>query len=650
MIEAKRPPGIICVLDDVCATLHAVSDGADLDLQNKLNAAAGQNQHYQQCKEGFIIHHYAGIVSYNVEGFCDRNRDVLFPDLIELMQGSTNHLVRSLFPDQISSGSKSRPTTAGSKIRTQANKLVDELMKCTPHYIRYAVLTPQTWPKWCGPPETGIQIIMNSVHMDPDQYQLGKTKVFVKAPESLFLLEEMRERKYNHFARVIQKAFKKYFARKKNDRQKEEAADLFFGKKERRRFSLNRNFIGDYIGIEYRPTIQSLIGRREKIIFAEVSTMRDLVLTTNALFLIGREKIKKGVDKGKYVEVLKRKLEYANISFVSVSPLKDDFVIIHTKQDYDSVLEIVFKTEFLSSLNKMYKSKLNRDIVIKFSDHLEFRVKKEGWGGGGMKQIKFELGIGDQPTLKASGKVMNVTIGSGLPKDSRTSRIVQGWPFRSNSSIKRPGERNQLQRNVSEQNPNLRRQLPLPTRPAPRPPQAAPAAPTTAPPPVPAITPRASMRAPPPPKEPAPKNQPVVTPGAFRLPALSPANAMSYRMSNGTNAGQNSITLPQLKAAKRESQEFLMTPPAGVAGEKRASISGGTKPIPGGGKPKPIPRTKVTIPLCKAVYSYNAQDIDELSFKEGEIIEIVKEHGGGWWQCKLRGREGLIPANYVKKM
>jgi myosin-1 len=38
---------------------------------------------------GFIIHHYAGSVTYNVEGFCDRNRDVLFPDLVELMQSSS---------------------------------------------------------------------------------------------------------------------------------------------------------------------------------------------------------------------------------------------------------------------------------------------------------------------------------------------------------------------------------------------------------------------------------------------------------------------------------------------------------------------------------------------------------------------------------
>lgn len=29
LIESKSPPGIMCVLDDVCATMHAVSEGAD---------------------------------------------------------------------------------------------------------------------------------------------------------------------------------------------------------------------------------------------------------------------------------------------------------------------------------------------------------------------------------------------------------------------------------------------------------------------------------------------------------------------------------------------------------------------------------------------------------------------------------------------
>lgn len=32
LIESKNPPGIMSVIDDVCATMHAVSEGADNDM------------------------------------------------------------------------------------------------------------------------------------------------------------------------------------------------------------------------------------------------------------------------------------------------------------------------------------------------------------------------------------------------------------------------------------------------------------------------------------------------------------------------------------------------------------------------------------------------------------------------------------------
>lgn len=78
----------MCVLDDVCATLHAVTEGADDKLLQKLSSSVGTHQHYQGSSTGFVIHHYAGKVSYNAQGFCERNRDVLFNDLIQLMQSS----------------------------------------------------------------------------------------------------------------------------------------------------------------------------------------------------------------------------------------------------------------------------------------------------------------------------------------------------------------------------------------------------------------------------------------------------------------------------------------------------------------------------------------------------------------------------------
>ena len=64
LIESKNPPGIMCVLDDVCATMHAVTGGADDTLLQKLAATAsvGSHQHYQGSNTGFVVHHYAGKV------------------------------------------------------------------------------------------------------------------------------------------------------------------------------------------------------------------------------------------------------------------------------------------------------------------------------------------------------------------------------------------------------------------------------------------------------------------------------------------------------------------------------------------------------------------------------------------------------------
>lgn len=49
---------------------------------------------------------------------------------------------------------------------------------------------------------------------------------------------------------------------------------------------------------------------------------RDLILTSSHLYLIGREKIKKGSEKGKLNEVIKRKLSLNQISHVSLSTLQ----------------------------------------------------------------------------------------------------------------------------------------------------------------------------------------------------------------------------------------------------------------------------------------------------------------------------------------
>lgn len=48
------------------------------------------------------------------------------------------------------------------------------------------------------------------------------------------------------------------------------ASDVLLNKKERRRNSINRNFVGDYIGTDNHPEIRQFVGRRERIDFADV--------------------------------------------------------------------------------------------------------------------------------------------------------------------------------------------------------------------------------------------------------------------------------------------------------------------------------------------------------------------------------------------
>ncbi|XP_031554337.1 intersectin-1-like isoform X2 [Actinia tenebrosa] len=51
---------------------------------------------------------------------------------------------------------------------------------------------------------------------------------------------------------------------------------------------------------------------------------------------------------------------------------------------------------------------------------------------------------------------------------------------------------------------------------------------------------------------------------------------------------------------------------------------------------------------CVALYPYDGEEGD-LSFVQGDAISITKSDGD-WWEGKLRGKHGLFPANYVKKV
>ncbi|XP_062982508.1 SH3 domain-containing kinase-binding protein 1 isoform X1 [Elgaria multicarinata webbii] len=60
-------------------------------------------------------------------------------------------------------------------------------------------------------------------------------------------------------------------------------------------------------------------------------------------------------------------------------------------------------------------------------------------------------------------------------------------------------------------------------------------------------------------------------------------------------------------------------------------------------------RTKVK-EYCKVIFPYEAQNEDELTIKEGDIVTLVNKEciDAGWWEGEINGRRGVFPDNFVK--
>lgn len=263
LIEEKRPPGVFAALNDACATAHADPTAADQTFVQRLNALSS-NPNFQPRQGQFIIKHYAGDVSYAVDGMTDKNKDQLLKDLLVLLGQSSNNFVHTLFPNQVDTDNRRRPPTAGDKIKASANDLVATLMKSQPSYIRtikpnenkspteynepnvlhqikylglqenvrirragfasrqtfekfverFFLLSPKTSYAgeytWTGDYKSGAKEILKDTNIPVEEWQMGVTKVFIKTPETLFALETMRDRYWHNMAIRIQRAWRNY--------------------------------------------------------------------------------------------------------------------------------------------------------------------------------------------------------------------------------------------------------------------------------------------------------------------------------------------------------------------------------------------------------------------------------------------------------
>uniref|UniRef100_A0A8C0TSQ6 Nostrin n=2 Tax=Canis lupus familiaris TaxID=9615 RepID=A0A8C0TSQ6_CANLF len=54
--------------------------------------------------------------------------------------------------------------------------------------------------------------------------------------------------------------------------------------------------------------------------------------------------------------------------------------------------------------------------------------------------------------------------------------------------------------------------------------------------------------------------------------------------------------------------------------------------------------------LCKALYSFQARQDDELNLEKGDIVTIYRKQEEGWWFGSVNGKRGHFPAAYVEEL
>ncbi|RDD37299.1 Unconventional myosin-Ib [Trichoplax sp. H2] len=293
----EKNNGILSMLDEECIRPGKVSDKTFLD---KLNNRCSKHPHYQSKsmkefsrdstldRESFRLVHYAGNVTYNVNGFIDKNNDNLHRNISQAMYTSGNPLLQFLFIEgNPKLASRKRPPTSGSQFKKSVAQLMVNLLAKTPNYIRcikpndkqipedfdisivrhqiqylgllenirvrragyafrqtyakilyrYKMLSMATWPRWEGDTKAGVQEMIESLPIEPNEYAYGKTKLFIRNPRTnlrikyvklnidvlkalldflkqLFNMEEWRRMRLYDLATEIQAKFRGFYLRK----------------------------------------------------------------------------------------------------------------------------------------------------------------------------------------------------------------------------------------------------------------------------------------------------------------------------------------------------------------------------------------------------------------------------------------------------
>ena len=101
-----------------------------------------------------------------------------------------------------------------------------------------------------------------------------------------------------------------------------------------------------------------------------------------------------------------------------------------------------------------------------------------------------------------------------------------------------------------------------------------------------------------------------------------------------------------MSAASLPSTEDTTNVPASPTGGNN-TVGSGSAPVPMAKPRRPIVASSDAPEQMRGLFNFLAENDDELGFRKGDVITIVKKEDEGWWTGELDGRTGIFPSNYV---
>ncbi|XP_004644026.1 myosin-15 [Octodon degus] len=266
----EKPMGLLSILEEECLLPKAT----DLTFKTKLfDNHFGKSVYFQKPKpdkkEKYEVHfelvHYAGVVPYNINGWLEKNKELLNETVVAVFQKSSNRFLASFFENYTGTdsglqfGEKKHKKGASVQLvaslhKENLNRLMIKLKSTAPHFVRcinpnmnkmpgvidpsfilqqlrcngvlegiriccegfpnrmlyddftqrYRVLNPRIFSesKFVSNKKTAEELL-DSLETDHTQYQFGITKVFLKA--SFFShLEEKRDERLSQVFTLFQ--------------------------------------------------------------------------------------------------------------------------------------------------------------------------------------------------------------------------------------------------------------------------------------------------------------------------------------------------------------------------------------------------------------------------------------------------------------